>query len=205
MTSYTTFIKHAEKVTKSASKSRPILTGVHHAANGDVVVTDSHRLYYLTGGYTQGEPFTSVIKTGEHLDGNYPDVNRLIPEDGSAIVMLEIDVAKSLVAIKALQAAEKAINYNGKHLTLQIAVGTDSYVIKAGDDGSEFTGRYTLAPYDGDGLPNIHVQAQFLTDALTLFKDAGETTVTLRLYGNMRPLTFKSKDVTALLLPVRTY
>lgn len=205
MTSYTTFIKHAEKVTKSASKSRLILTGVHHAANGDVIATDSHRLYYLTGGYTEGEPFTSIIKTGEHLEGNYPDVSRLIPDDDDAKVTLEIDVAKSLAAVKALQSAEKAINYNGKHLTLQIAVGTDSYVIKAGEESSEFTGQYTLAPYDGDGLPNIHVQAQFLTDALMLFKDAGETSVTLRLFGNMRPLTFKSKDVTALLLPVRTY
>lgn len=203
MTSYNKFIKHAEKVTKSASDARPVLKGVHHATNGDVYATDSHRLYYLSGGYPEGLDFTLDTKTGAHIEGNYPEVTRLFPYEDDAVVTLNIDVKKTHEAVKTLATAEKKINDGGKFSLLTIGVGTDCYEIKNGSTDGEFIGSYKIAEYDGDGLPNIYINAQYLTEALALLTDSGEPTATIRLYSPTRPLTIKNSDTTALILPVR--
>lgn len=206
MTSYTTFIKHAEKVTKSASRSRPILKGVCHDVDGSVVATDSHRLYKLENGFKTDEKTVIEPKTGATIDGNYPDINRLIPEDDDAKVMLTIDVDKTLAAVKALFAAHKKINAQNGHITLAFAQALEEgdYYITAGDDKTDFNGVYRLQG-SGEIDNEVHIQAQYLQDALALLKDSGEPKATVRLYGSMRPLTIKNSDVTALILPVRTF
>lgn len=203
MTSYNKFIKHAEKVTKSASDARPVLKGVHHATNGDVYATDSHRLYYLSGGYPEGLDFTLDTKTGAHIEGNYPEVTRLFPYEDDAVVTLSIDVKKTYEAVKTLATAEKKINDGGKFSLLTFSVGTDCYEIKSGSTDGDFSGSYKIAEYDGDGLPNIYINAQYLTEALALLADSGESSATIRLYSPVRPLTIKNSDTTALILPVR--
>lgn len=206
MTAYNTFIKHAEKVTKSVTNSRPILKGVHHAPNGDVSATDSYRLYYLSGGYPESDGFTLDTKTGVHIEGNYPEVTRLFPYEDDAVVTLTVEnVKKAYEATKTLATAEKKINDGGKLTILTIGVGVDHYLIKSGSSDTAFYGTYELAPYEGDGLSDIHVNAQYLTEALALFADSGEPSIVIRLYGPARPLTIKNSDTTALILPVRKY
>lgn len=203
MTSYNKFIKHAEKVAKLAPNARPILKGIHHAPNGDVYATDTHRLYYLSGGYPEGLDFTLDTKTGAHIEGNYPEVSRLFPYEDDAVVTLNIDVKKAHESVKMLANAEKKINDGGKFSLLTFSVGTDCYEIKNGSTDGEFNGAYKLSEYEGDGLPDIYINAQYLTEALALLADSGEPTATIRLYSPMRPLTIKNSDTTALILPVR--
>lgn len=206
MTSYATFIKHAEKVTKSASSALPILKGVCHNVDGSVVVTDARRLYVLTDGYKTDEQTVIDTKTGATIDGNYPDTNRLQPYEDDAIVTLEIDVAKALQAVKAMFVAHKAINEQSRHVTIEFTSGIDGYPsISVGDIDAEFNARYLLARNQTDKIESTYVQAQYLQDALSLFKDSGEATATIRLYGPARPVTIKNTVVTALLLPVLTY
>lgn len=202
MTSYATFIKHAEKVTKTATNSRPILKGVYHAENGQVFVTDSYRLYRFNYGYSNGESFTSDIKTGKHIEGNYPDVSRIIPEN-DAQVTLDIDVAKTLVVTKSLQTAAKALSDSKNYTLVQLEHIDDNYLLTVGKLKNDFISSYKLAPYIGEAVESIAIQSQFLIDALTLFKEAGETSVTLKLYGQYRPITISSSDVTTLIVPVR--
>lgn len=203
MTAYNTFVKHAEKVTKSASNARPIL---HHAPNGDVSATDSHRLYYLNGGYPESDGFTLDTKTGVHIEGNYPEVTRLFPYEDDAVVTLTVEnVKKAYEAAKTLSSAEKKINDGGKLALLSIGVGVGRYLLKSGSYDKAFYGTYGLAPYEGDGLSDIHVNAQYLTEALALFVDSGEPSAVIRLYGPTRPLTIKNSDTTTLILPVRKY
>mgnify|MGYP000975234027 CR=1 FL=1 len=203
MTSYATFVKHAEKITKSASTSRPILKGIHHAENSNVYVTDSHRLYVLENGFKTDDPFTQNPKTGEHIEGNYPDCSRLLPYDDDAVVTLNIDVKQAHEAVKILATAEKKINDGRKQSLVKFSTGTDSYCVQNGTMDGLFSGSYELSAYEGDGLPDIYVNAQYLSEALALLADSGEPNATIRLYSPVRPLTIKNSDTTALILPVR--
>lgn len=206
MTAYTTFIKHAEKVTKSASNARPILKGVCHNVDGSVVVTDSHRLYVLDNGFKTDEQTVIAPKTGDKIDGNYPDTSRLQPYEDDAVVTLEIDVANALIAVKSMFTAHKAINKHNRHLTIEfVQLGDGLPYLRVGNSDSEFNAEYRLSSEQADKLETTSVQPQYLTDALALFKDSGEVKATIRLYGPMRPITIKNNDVTALLLPVRTF
>ena len=206
MTSYTTFMKHAEKVTKAASSGRPILKGVCHSADGSVVVTDSHRLYILENGYKTDVQTVIDPKTGTTIDGNYPDTSLLLPYEDDALVTLEIDVANALAAVKAMYAGHKALNNHKRHITLEISQGIDECAyLKVGGIDSPFNAQYLISAGKVDKLESTFVQPQYLIDALSLFKDSGEPTATLRLYGPVRPITIKNSDVTALMLPVRTF
>ena len=124
---YITFMKHAELVTRKASDARPILKGVYHAEDGSAVVTDSHRLYLARN--VQERKDNSVInpKTGETIDGTYPNIERVLPtDDPIAVIHLE-NLPVVYEAIKALQqagmvpkAGEKKLRKERVTFTLQI-------------------------------------------------------------------------------------
>lgn len=206
MTSYTTFMKHAEKVTKAKhTASRPVLQGAYHQTDGSVVVTDSHRLYKLFNGFQTTEAFIQNPKTGEHIDGNYPDMSRLLPDPHSAEHTFMVNVKELHDAAKAMFTAHKAINKSNKHQTLSFTIAEDSYMLAAGEDTDKFQSIYKIADAVSSSKEtmNIHMQGQYLIDALALFKDAGEHEIKAYTYGNLRPFILESKDVTVLILPVR--
>ena len=207
MTSYKIFTKHAEKMLKKV-KSRPVLQGAYHQADGSVVATDSHRLYKLHNGYQTEQPFIQNLTTGNMIDGNYPDTSKLIPEMDDAKCTIQVNVKELLDASKGMLAAHKAINSKAKygyHL-LQMMEQDNKMVLLAGTESDRFHATYNMSdvPLHGSNV-NIAFQAQYLIDALALFKDAGESKINIRFYGNIRPFIIESKDVTALILPVRVY
>lgn len=206
MTSYTTFIKHAEKVMKSASASRPILKGAHHSAHGRVYVTDGARLYKLTGAMPVSDPYTLDTKTGDHIDGNYPDCERLLSDsDGALLVATITNVTDVLLYAKSLASIEKKQS-DTKHATFRFTRDqSDNLVIEKLSTNPVSYQFNISSELSGDVTPKINIQAQYIVDALALFKDAGEDNITFEYYGDMRPATLKSDDVTILLMPVRTY
>ena len=206
MTSYTTFIKHSEKVMKNASASRPVLKGAHHSADGSVYVTDSTRLYKLTGATATNEPYTLDTKTGKHIDGNYPDCERLLPDsDGALLVATITNVADALLYVKSLATIEKKQS-DTKHATFRFTRDQSDNLIIEKLSTNPVSYQFNISSeLSGDVTPKINIQAQYIVDALALFKDAGEDDITFEYYGDMRPATLKSDDVTILLMPVRTY
>ena len=204
MTSYSTFVKHAEKVTKKVSKSRPVLGGICHSTDGSLVVTDSYRLYKLHDGYRTDEAFIQDPTTGNKIEGNYPDTSRIIPNIEDAYMSVELNVKELLDATKGMYAAHKAINNDkNQHLTLYFVTDDESFELRAGATASKFQATYKVGEA-GKQIQPLNFQPQFLIDALALFKDAGEQTIMLRLFGHMKPFILDSRDVTALILPVRT-
>src|SRR5690625_5501713 len=102
--SYLTFMKHAQKVTKSAHNTRPVLKTVYHS-NKYVAVTDSHRLYLATDLY-KGEEKTLDAQTGQEVDrGKYPDVERLIADSADADYMHDLPVDDLFDALRAFEIA----------------------------------------------------------------------------------------------------
>lgn len=90
-------MKHAAKVCNNASSVRPILSGVKHSENGDAVCTDSHRLYVAKKIHSRIDGAV-ITPSGKTVDGNYPDVSRLVPDSSYAKDTLQLEVSDLLKA-----------------------------------------------------------------------------------------------------------
>src|SRR5690625_232569 len=80
---YKTFMTHAKRITRNSAKlysDREVLQGVFHRENGSLVVTDSHRLYLIKDVY-EGEEKLINPNNNMKINGNYPEINRLLPQN----------------------------------------------------------------------------------------------------------------------------
>jgi DNA polymerase III sliding clamp (beta) subunit (PCNA family) len=199
---YVTFIKHAEKITKSASASRPILKGVHHAKGGTLMVTDSRRLYQAKNAHSNQLDEVVDPKTGRSIDGNYPDVSRLIPGKNDAKFTVRIAVKESVDAFAALL---KSNYVAGKYKAVTKAHVNDNGEIAFTVENQYMTSSYTVGSIDGEP-GELAFDTSFMVDALNLFKAVGATELEFRYYGKLRPFTLTSgldDELLALLLPIR--
>lgn len=201
---YVTFMKHAEKVARNAGGSRPVLNGVYHDEEGNLAVTDSHRLYFAEKVYAPSA--TSIIKapkTGEVIQGNYPNVVSLIPNKDGAKYVTEINVKEALEVGKAMGVIAKMrpSRLMGRAKLIGTKEGIASF--QSGEEKALVT--YELES-TGEDL-NMSFQIQYFVEALAMFKEAGHTQIKLRFYGNMKPFTLSDVDdqLIALLMPVRSY
>src|SRR5690625_4135626 len=92
---YKTFMRHAKRVTNSnAAESRQVLKGVKHFEDGSLAVTDSHRLYLIKDIHDKGD--TIITPDGKKIEGNYPEIQRLIPDRGTGNITMTINVNEML-------------------------------------------------------------------------------------------------------------
>ncbi|MDF2651737.1 MAG: polymerase subunit beta [Paenibacillus sp.] len=198
--SYEMFMKHAEKVCKNkASVARPILSGVKHQENGDLFCTDSHRLYVAKGIHTRTVGAVLTPK-GAKVDGNYPDVSRLIPDPLNAkqTINLEVkellQVADMISSIGGIAEAEASTNKSPSMDFIGDAIGYTNFAVKI---------NYSFYPLRFEEA--LSANAVYVLDAMKLLKAAGCQTVTLNFFGRMRPFTLVNEDesLLALILPIR--
>lgn len=200
---YVTFIKHAEKVTKTASASRPVLKGVHHAKGGSLVVTDSHRLYLAKKAHSNELDEVVDPKTGGVIDGNFPDVSRLIPDKHDAKFTILIPVKESVDAFAALL---KSNHVAGKYKAVTNAIVNDNRELIFTTSNQFMSSKYTVGTIEGE-LGELTFDTAFMVDALNLFKSIGAKELEFRYYGKLRPFTLTSgldDELLVLLLPIRT-
>lgn len=201
--SYLTFMKHAEVVVKSKHlDSRPVLKGVYHANDGSLVVTDSYRLYKATNAQERKDGAIIHPKTGELIDGTYPDISRLIT-DNEPQFTASISVDESLKALKALKACGRV---HDKKVIAKITLSDDRKATISVNtpiiNASYYVGEGELLKSDADR--EILFNLQYVIDALSLFKDAHVPSVTFHAHGRMRPFILKQNDdLIALIVPVR--
>lgn len=197
---YVTFMKHAQKVVKSPScKSRPILGGVLHRESY-IAVTDSHRLYFALTDDNVDTEKVICPKTGTEIDGNYPDIVRLIPEPDTAALTVTLDVTTAAQAVKLIEQAGKV----GKASDLIVIKRNMGDVTFSTHDDSLVTCTYTVSDADrGEDAFVMYASARYVKEAFELIKEAGFEEATFRYYGSNRPFTFTAGNLTALILPVR--
>lgn len=198
---YVGFMKHAQKITKSkAIKTRPVLQGVIHR-EGYIAVTDSHRLYFATDMY-EGEEKNVNPSTGETIiEGNYPDLTRLIPDVSDAKFSAKLDVVNTQKSVKLIEQAGKVDKASDLITIEHNAADT----IFRTHDHSEVGVSYKAS----SGLLDVdkfvmNASAKYVSEAFALMKDAGLTEVSFNFYGENRPFTFIGGNLTVLILPVRT-
>lgn len=198
---YKVFMKHAEKVAKGVSEARPILRGVEHRDDGTLTITDSYRLYRA---YNVNAPRGVVIDaiTGEEIDGNYPQTDRLIPSADDAAARLAASDIKALIGVlKAAENAARAVGINKKNVHLELRENR-LHLADVEEFGLSF--EFSLEG-DNERLQPIF-RLSFLVEAAEMFADMGAKRIALHLYDTNRPILLTSDDqpnVVALILPVR--
>ncbi|MCO7175538.1 hypothetical protein ACFP7A_00905 [Sporolactobacillus kofuensis] len=207
MISYTTFIKHASKVTKAANEARPTLKGIFHRTDGVLIATDSHRLYRAEGLYNGIQERLINPETGELIEGTYPDTDRLIPTNPKTTFQIW-HIGKISKITKILWEAarypedlDKSAD-NKKHVLLSFdSANGKIWLNTRGDRAIEASVQIGLSEEKID----LAVNAGYLFEAFDLFGDCGFDDLTVEYYGNMRPLVFKKDNLLALVLPVRAW
>jgi|GEM_PF-2175549 len=194
---YKTFMRHAEKVTKTANErkpDKPEIHGVYHHPDGSLIVTDAIRLYKVFGINHDNKSDSIYTPKGKKIDAAYPNVDRLIPTQ-VPLQELTIEVGELLQAMDILYSAGSLV--------------TDPVIVDFKDDEVRFTSMEMKGFYI---LPvkfekPISLNALYLLEALKLFKAAKCKLVRVQYFGRLRPLVLKdeSGDLTALILPVRKY
>lgn len=205
---YRKFTKHAEKVAKGKHlTSRPILQGIHHDEDGNLTVTDSHRLYYAKN-VNAPRNVTLHAVTGEELDlGTYPDATRIIPDISSARDTLTIPDAKQAVAVlKAMQAAGVASGIKKDEVRLDITPGEHASSLSLCSEAVTFEYEVTSATRSAEARPCLSVA--YMLEAIDMMADLGATSLDVHLYSSERPIFItvtgdKDASLSAVILPIR--
>lgn len=192
--------KAFKAITKSATKSRPILGCLHVSSDGSAVVTDSHRLLRIDNWAEEGtQEMTLDLQTFRpQIDTSYPDTSRLIPTDFLCTLQIETrDLANftGLLKIKT-DSGLVQIGFDHEESTLQAVVDSASSTVPV----TKFEG---LTSFD------ITLNAKYLLDAIEFFKAYNITRprelVTIGFNSDLTPLVLKQDDATYLVTPVRRF
>ncbi|MBP3037960.1 hypothetical protein J9303_00365 [Bacillaceae bacterium Marseille-Q3522] len=191
MLEYKTFMRHAGKVTKTASKVRPFLKGVKHYKNGSAVVTDGFRLYLAKHIHNREEE-ELVTPKGEIINIAYPDVRRVFPSSEPQ-QQLKIDLNELLKGVDMLYTVGRLVENK------VVICFRDNYVSYK---SKEVTGYQTLPVTFS---LTLFFDALYWEEALKLFKAADSKTISVNLYGTTNPAVLKNGDesLIALIMPVR--
>lgn len=200
---YQTFLKHAQKVTKTASSSRPTLKGVHHLST-HVVATDSHRL--MRADYTMKDLEGKIVdpKTGNTIEGNYPDTSRLVPSLDDARITFDLDIPSTIQFLKAVKTLkiERVVFYNHPdknkvHLRASNSLDTVNLSLDT---------MYGI--HSTVDLEPTYCNTIYLLDALEWLKEY-YSIVTVHWYGRLRPFCITPQNhidnALALILPIRPH
>jgi hypothetical protein len=193
MLTYETFMKHADKVIKTASESKPELHGVYHHKDGSLVVTDSFRLYKVFGIEHDKELGSIYTPKGKKIDNPYPNTVRLvqIPENSESFTFetKEMLRAADVVTCAPISLGETPIVRFKKHEMMCQFNGFDRAFYKLPVNFKE----------------SFVLNGQFLLDALKLLEAAKCKEFSLLFTGRLRPIFLVADNITILIMPIRIY
>lgn len=148
------------------------------------MMTNGTRVHFLTDGM-------EII--GSTLNGSYPDVDKLIPDEANTLVRVSVDEMKN-----ALKGCKDIGNGN----LVKLVIGQDSIVVKGNSDEAEYEAEIAC---DMNGQPlKIAFNDRYLSNVLNA---AEEDKVELRFQSSVRPMITKVTNEEysgmRMLLPVR--
>lgn len=157
-----TFLKHAQKLAKTAgAKSRPVLQNAHTNEGGTTVATDSHRIYTIKADQAPG--LLPLVPGAS--DGNYPETDRLltpmtdIENDMPNVTYEELTLlTKWLAFAKASKVSIRAELSTSGDLDFSLAEGAISSTL-------------TLSLWKCDETIVSHFDASYLYDLINYIKD----------------------------------
>lgn len=208
MIPYTTFIKHATKVTRSVSDARPILRGVYHRADdGALIVTDSYRLYVAYHAYAGGEDRVIDPVTGAELEGVYPDTSKLIPQEPKATFKLTHIGMLTKIAKAMAELARYPVVLSNDEVERKSDALFDIRSVAGSICLSTHFGHVSantaIANTTGTKI-NLVINAGYIVDALQLFHDVGYNVANVEYNGDTHPIVLRGSDLLVLIMPTWT-
>ena len=185
--------KHFTAITDQKHNTRPLLKGIHYnAADNSMTATDSHRLLQVKIGPVPAT-YTQDPTTLEFIDGEYPTVDRLIPQINEHITIRSNTIEKTLLPmLKVL-----------KEETIVLSI-KDKQVIIQQENGSKI-GDFYLDGYPEDQI--IACNAKYLLQALSFVIDCDKFGLTrepviFNYSTPVRPFLFATSCYTYLVTPI---
>ncbi|MFB0845742.1 hypothetical protein [Paenibacillus oleatilyticus] len=190
------------KLYASDSARKPILGGIHYATDGTAVVTNSYHMLRIHGGHSFQQPITLHAKTGQPIEGTYPDASRIFPSSFND----EITVPQSAMpdALFAAQcAATLASKINKKNPIVRLELQNRSAFLKICNEQKVLNLSVRLA----EEAPNRNsvrtLNAEYLVTALAVFNAAG-TGVEIKMRDPVEPIVFTNDNgIDVMIVPYR--
>lgn len=184
--------KHAKNFV-SKSEERPLFNGIYF--DGQRAVISNTSLMVVVNDL----PFKKQIihwKTGEEIKGNYPDIDKVIPQETEFNSEFE-DIDGFIKALKVAMYLSDKSDY-GPICSLE------GLFLGAKSKNMIFTANLTGAIMDKPN-PEVFFNGKYLYDILNFFKDAGVSKVTIGINGPLAPMKLTTdKNILAVLTPVMT-
>ena len=200
---YNKGFKHVQKIAKNSSASRPVLQGIKHTES-DIISTDGHRLLSFTDDKASFEDHLIHFKTGDIIEGVYPDISRLINnEDYSNEINIkyeEIEILRKMFKSgKTLKYEYVILIYKPNLIDFKLNVNDNKSLLNKLDINYKLI--YNEEKIQGEY--EIILNLDYMIDLFDFLYDTGKDTV-LKINDDTRPLHFtNNKDYTYLILPIR--
>lgn len=202
---YGTALEVARKFV-SKRDTRPILTYVLHAANGDMVATDSHRMIQIKDIHGFKEDYLVNPKSFMFAKGNFPDTNKLsgIENHQATIVLTKEQIKLWLQLFKSINQTMTVLKDRNKTVKLCLTEGNEEEVsVELGHHGIKMS-MPCIVHYPG--FNDVSFNVEYIRDALEAHFKLNSEQLTFYFHGNMRPIVLDDdSNVRTLILPVRTY
>ena len=196
----TTYIKKnavltAFKAVTKDTDSRPVLRCVCFSKDGYTVATNSRVLLKVDDTHDKIErDFLYNLQTGLPYAGNYPSIDRILPEDSGAHATIATGYLAGLLAwLKPLKKSNVTLTFDDG---VTISTNNGYYKVPSELENGDLLKGFKLT-----------VNASYLTIAVTLFNAIKASPVIGFGEGirNTSPFTMKYDQFTFLICPVRVY
>lgn len=206
---YKKFSKHAEKMVKSAGKrleARPILQGIFHDSEGNLAVTDAHRMYYAREVNAPKGVVLHAITGAPIESGTYPNIGNLLPQDEPKHTLLIDELGVFVKALKAMQ--QTAVATGEKKDEALLSLKGESIELETPKDYEHISFSYKVDSRNNVTAKEIDLllNLSYLLEALEMMLDMGVNFIEIDYYGKIRPLSITpaySDQIQAIILPVR--
>lgn len=202
--------KHAKNFAAVPKDSRPTLEGIYYDKKGRGLVTNTHVALIVEDVHQFQEPGIFHHKTGATIEGNYPDIDRAIPQECALTVELFADARpdagmkrlKDLAHLHDLACRVSGLAYDGCR-TVRYKIKDGAVRLVASDENCLFSasipaGHTTKAELD------IAFDARYMVYALDVLVAFKPATVSLGFTTKLGPFVFNTDvGVTIIMTPIR--
>jgi DNA polymerase III sliding clamp (beta) subunit (PCNA family) len=204
--SYGTALEVARKFVNKG-ETRPILNYVFHAANGDMIATDSHRLIHIKD--MHGFEKDYLINPNHYMvaKGKFPDTEKLIQRTDQykgMVVLTKEQIRLWLQLFKSINQTLKVLKDRGKIVSMSFPDTSEEVDISMKHHGIKISLPCTR-PID-EKQERITFSAEYMRDALEAHSKLNSETLTIWLASPFQQMILDDDYlVKTLILPVRTY
>ena len=185
--------------------NRPVLSCINFSKDGNMVATNSHVLLKIEGTHqpTDHDLLFNLFQGVPMGDVNYPDTDRVIPDNNKNTVTIQSDSFPALILwLKAL----------GKKELVNISVSANGDLVFTSDSNPAIKFVIDSNGYNTGNLDqlNILINANYLLIGLQLYRDINAEYILMGFSDsletiNLRPITLVSEQFTYLITPLRRY